>query len=280
MPTPACEVKDGAGSYQTTSSGVNVTPGNTITIHLIDTSADTWSIECIYTDELSSASSVTAALNINNPLRTATFTAPVAGRTYIFRSVVNGGIGPDGRTRSSYSTTFGVYTLTSGGQRVVAINETTEGGSFGWITPINTLIRALSTVTTKIVRYIGDAYSDQRDIQIDSIQTTDATPTNLFTYATTAGRSYYLSGFIEGTTSSLSGRWLYRVEQYYDNQLGTLTARISTPAGGVTELHETSSSLTLVADASSGTIRVRISTGLAATTIRWRGRLFLHEGLP
>lgn len=129
-------------------------------------------------------------------------------------------------------------------------------------------------------RYVGEPKSDQRDIQIASIQTTDATPTDLFTFATTAGRSYYLAGFIEGTTSSLSGRFLYRVEQYFDNVAGTVTARISSPTGGITELHESSGSMTLIADASGTNIRVRISVGLAATTVRWRGRLFLHEGLP
>lgn len=143
MPSPLCEVRDGAGSYQSTTNGVNVTPGNTVTIHLIDSSAETWSIECVYTDDLSVAATVNAGLSINGPARTASFTAPSAGRAYIFRSVVNGGVGPDGRTRSSYTTTFGIYTLTSGGARVLASNETTESdATFGWIKPINSLIRS------------------------------------------------------------------------------------------------------------------------------------------
>lgn len=142
MPSPLCQVKDGSGAYQATANGVDVTPGNTITINLIDTSADSWSIECVYTDELSDAATVTAALTIDSNLRTATFTAPAEGRTYIFRSKVNNGIGPDGKVKSSYSTTFGVYTLTANGYRVVAANETTEGGSFGWVKPVNEIVRA------------------------------------------------------------------------------------------------------------------------------------------
>lgn len=279
MPSPLCEVKDGAGAYQPTTAGVNVTAGNTVTIHLIDSAAGSWSCDCVYTDDLSDLATVNAGLTRNSALRTCTFTAPVAGRTYIFRSVIEGGT-KNGRKHAPYVTTFGIYVTTEGGHRVVAANEQTESGPFGWIKSINALIRGLSVVTTKIVRYIAEPKSDQRDIQIDSIVTTDATPTDLFTFATTAGRSYYLAGFIEGTTSSLAGRWLYRIEQYYDNQSGTLTARISAPTGGVTEIHETSSSLTLVADTNLQSIRVRIATGLAATTVRWRGRLFLHEGLP
>jgi hypothetical protein len=140
MVSPLCEVKDGAGAYQSTADGIDATPGNTITIHLIDSSADTWSIECVYTDDDSDADAVTAALTINQTLRTATFTAPSSGHAYIFRSVVNGGTGPDGRARSSYTTTFGVYTLIND-SRVLAANETTEGGEFGWIAPVNSLIR-------------------------------------------------------------------------------------------------------------------------------------------
>lgn len=143
MPSPACQVKNGAAAYVATTNGVDVTPGNTITINLIDSSADTWSIECVYTDDLSVAATVTASLVINTALRTATFTAPVAGRAYIFRSRVNNGNGPDGKTKSSYTTTFGVFTLASGGNRVMATNETVEGNAtFGWITKFNSFIRA------------------------------------------------------------------------------------------------------------------------------------------
>lgn len=141
MPNPACEVKDGAGAYAATTNGVDVTPGNTVTIHLIDTSADTWSIECVYTDETSDAATVTAGLTIDSNARTATFTAPAAGKAYIFRSRVNNGLGPNGKTQSSYTTTFGIYTLTDDGRRVIAANETTEGGPFGWVATVNDDIR-------------------------------------------------------------------------------------------------------------------------------------------
>ncbi len=147
MASPTCEVKDGAGAYVATISGNDVTPGNTITIKLTDTSARSWSISCITTDELSVAATVTAALTINTVAQTATFTAPVAGRTYRFKSIVNGGIGPDGVAVASYSTTFCVYTLPAGGVRCIAADETTEGdATFGWISRFNGIARG--TVTT------------------------------------------------------------------------------------------------------------------------------------
>lgn len=282
MPSPLCLVKEGAGAFQPTTTGVNVTPNASLTIGLASTDGVySWSLTCVGTDELSVAASVNVGIFVDPVAKTAAVTAPGAvGRTWMFQSVVNGGRDVNGVLQPSYTTTFVISTAMPSGDSVLAANETTERGPFGWIKAVNALIRGLSVVTSKVVRYIGDAFSDQRDIQIDSIVTTDATATNLFTFATTAGRSYYISGFIEGTTTSLAGRWLYRIEQYYENASGTLTARITSPTGGVTELHETSSSITLVADVTGTTLRVRISTGLAATTIRWRGRLFIHEGLP
>lgn len=142
MPSPACQVKDGGGAYSATTNGVNVTPSNTVTINLISSAGvNSWSITCIATDELSSAATVTSSLVIDTVAKTATFTAPVAGRAYLFQSKINGGIGPDGTAQASYTTTFGVYTLT-GGRRVHAVGETFESNAtFGWEADINDLIR-------------------------------------------------------------------------------------------------------------------------------------------
>lgn len=144
MASPACQVKDGAGAYGPTTNGVNVTPTNTVTINLISAAGVTqWSISCIGTDDLSSAATVTAGLTIDSVAKTATFTAPAAGRAYIFQSKVNNGIGADGTADPSLTTTFGIYTLTAGGLRVHAVNETFESHStFGWMADINSLIRS------------------------------------------------------------------------------------------------------------------------------------------
>jgi hypothetical protein len=147
MVSPACEIKEGAGAYQSTDGGFDATPAATITIHLIDSSADSWSISCITTDDTSVAATVTSGLTINTVARTATFTAPVAGKAYRFRSQVNGGIGANGRIDSTLTTTFCVYTLT-GGRRVIAADETTEGdATFGWIVWLNDIIRNPATAT-------------------------------------------------------------------------------------------------------------------------------------
>ncbi len=145
MVSPLVEIKEGAGAYASAVGGFDATPAATITIHLIDSSANSWSLQCITTDDLSSATTVDAALapTINAISRTATFTAPVAGRAYRFRSTVNGGLNRDGKPDSTLSTTFVVYTLTAGSKRVIAADETIEGGStFGWIVPVNALIRS------------------------------------------------------------------------------------------------------------------------------------------
>jgi hypothetical protein len=142
MPSPSCQVKDGAGAYGPTTSGVDVTPANTITINLISSAGvTTWSIACITTDDLNTAATVNASLVIDSVAKTATFTAPVAGSAYRFQSTINGGIDANGVAQTSYSATFCVYTLTAGSRRVGALDETTEGGTSGWSSSINDIIR-------------------------------------------------------------------------------------------------------------------------------------------
>lgn len=216
MVSPLCEVKDGAGAYVSTTDGVDVTPGNTITIHLIDTSADTWSISCVYTDDLSDAATVTSGLTINTVAKTATFTAPSAGRAYIFRSVVNNGVA-NGRNVSSYSTTFGVYTLTSGGFRVLASNETTEGdATFGWISNYNALVRgggSLAGGSDNQVQYNnggtlgGNAgltinESSNRPVMANGLELTDGAYTMIVDGTPTASRTVTLPN----ATTTLVGR--------------------------------------------------------------------------
>lgn len=141
--SPLCEVKNGAAAYASTTSGVDITVGATIVIRLASTvDVTAWSIECVTTDDTSDASAVTASLVIDSTLRTATFTAPAAGKAYRFRSRVNSGIDVNGIARPAYTTTFCVYTLTAAARRVIAADETTEGdATFGWIKWINDLIR-------------------------------------------------------------------------------------------------------------------------------------------
>jgi len=146
MASPTCLVKDGAGAYTATTNGNNVTPANTISIQLASVAGvSAWSISCVYTDELSSAATVTAALTIDNLNKIATYTAPTAGRAYIFQSRINGGIDVNGTVQPALTTTLGIYTLAASGNRVVAANETVEGNpTFGYVATINPALRAVA----------------------------------------------------------------------------------------------------------------------------------------
>lgn len=145
-PSPICTVKDGAGSPQPTTAGyAAVTPGNTVTIALADaTGVDTWSISCIYADETTDPAAITSSLAINASTKTATFTAPIAGKALVFQSRVNNGIF-NGVAQSSYTTTFKVATATPTGLIVAAANETYEHSSiYGWTQVLNTAPRTYS----------------------------------------------------------------------------------------------------------------------------------------
>lgn len=173
MPSPTCQVKDGAGAYVSTTNGVNVTPGNTITIKLTDSSANSWVPSCLTADELSDAATITAALTIDPLANTATFVAPVAGRAYRFQSRVNGGNGPDGKAKSSYTTTFCVYTLNAGGDRCIAPDETVEGNATaGWVAPVNGVIRrqmsaaAFTTLQANVTAAVAYALANPQPIAL------------------------------------------------------------------------------------------------------------------
>lgn len=138
-PDPTCTVQNGGAGTFSTADGVNVTPGNTITIRLVSANGvDSWSCSCVGTDELLDADTITASLTIDGVNKTATFTAPIAGSALIFKSRVTNRLG------TAVETTFGIYTLTVGSQRVFATNETTEGSTaYGWITKNNSVTRAI-----------------------------------------------------------------------------------------------------------------------------------------
>lgn len=147
MPNAACTVRDGAGSAQVTPPYATITPAATATIALADvTGVSTWAISCVYADETTTPATITASLTINSVAKTATFTAPTAGRAMIFQSVVNGGVDANGTTQADYTKTFKVCTLT-GGYAVGAANETTEHhATYGSAGLVNAVIRNLGTI--------------------------------------------------------------------------------------------------------------------------------------
>lgn len=157
MVSPLCEVKDGSGAYGSTAAGVDVTPGHTITIRLADSNVNSWEIQCITTDDTHVAATIQGGLTIDSLNKTASFTAPAAGAALRFRSRVNGGVGADGTIKPTYSTTFCIYTLV-GSNRVVASDETTESGEFGWVAVLNKVVRGASPSFTGTVTFQGDGY--------------------------------------------------------------------------------------------------------------------------
>lgn len=145
MPSsPIVEVKDGAGAFVDTPGGVDVTPGNTISIRLKTPGpVTTWYLEIFGVDEVTAAGPTLVGVNptthqVATPSTVVTFTMPAGvgiGRALIFRSSVDGG-------GAGFITTFGVYTLTTAGDRVGAVGEKFEGDpTFGWIVKLNPLIR-------------------------------------------------------------------------------------------------------------------------------------------
>lgn len=139
--SPICLVRNGSNPFQPTLNGVNVTPGNTISIRLSDVTGVTdWYLEVIGSDELSSFPTLTNVNPVTNRVLDPTFTvtfpmAAYTGRALLFKSTV------EGPTGSMY-TTFTVYTVTNLGRRVAAAGETTEGNaSYGWAAIVNPIIR-------------------------------------------------------------------------------------------------------------------------------------------
>lgn len=145
MPSsPIVEVKDGGGPWVATTGGVDVTPGNTISIRLATPGPVTvWFLEIFGVDEVTASAPTLTGVNlvthqVTTPSTVVTFVMPSGvgiGRALIFRSSVDSG-------GSGFNTTFGIYTLTSFATRVGAVGEKFEGNStFGWVMKLNPLIR-------------------------------------------------------------------------------------------------------------------------------------------
>lgn len=152
MASSLCQVKIGAGSYAAVAGGINVSPGDAITIKLASSAGvgtGDWSISCVSTDETQVAATITALLTVNQTTFEATFTVPSgAGQALIFRSQV--GSDTAGRT------TFGLYTLVSA-MRTGALDEVYEGSSsYGWVTKLNALIRVGQGTKARMLTQFGE----------------------------------------------------------------------------------------------------------------------------
>ena len=144
---PICLIQDGSGPFMPTVGGVNVSPGDTISIKLLDpSSVVTWFLEVIGTDELSSPPTLTnvnpVTHQVTSPGATVTFPFPsVTGRAIGFKSTVTGTGGP-------LENTFGTYSLTPYGYRVGFVTEKFEGNAtHGWAAKLNPIIRTEGVYT-------------------------------------------------------------------------------------------------------------------------------------
>lgn len=142
MPSAIVEIREGAGSWVSADDGVNVAAGSLVSIRLQDSNVTKWQLECFGVDEVTATKPTLSDVNptdqqVTTPATIVTFTVPTGtpGRAFVFRSRVNGG-------GTGLETTFGIFKLTTQGDRVGAAGETREGSrEFGWTTKLNPLIR-------------------------------------------------------------------------------------------------------------------------------------------
>lgn len=139
MASALCEVSVAGGAYQTTENGIDADAGDTVIIRLAsDAGVLAWQLTCTNTDETTSAAAINAAIVYDYVLKTATFTAPAAGKSLLFESTVtSSGAAPTSETLGVFMPVGGV-----GGTRVLAAGMVFEPDSvFGWIQVLNDAIR-------------------------------------------------------------------------------------------------------------------------------------------
>jgi len=156
---PLCVVADGNGPYLPTLNGLNIGPGDTTSIKLTTPSGvSQWFLEIAGTDELVSSPPTLSGVGSGNlvvsPTAVVTFTFPPAGTALLFQSTVTApGV--------SLSTTFGLFSLTTGGYRVAATGMVREGSTtFGWTPIVNAAIRKIGLESTHTFSIAGGETQD------------------------------------------------------------------------------------------------------------------------
>ncbi len=142
-PSPLCEYSVNGSGFVAIDKGINVQPGAAVQVRLATgTGVFAWVFTCYATDDQTTTGAVNALVTVNSLTRVASFTAPAAGTAMLFRSVVNGGVDASGRTDVTLENRFGIYALTTGGRRTLALNETLEGDPvYGWLPRVNDIVR-------------------------------------------------------------------------------------------------------------------------------------------
>lgn len=145
--SPICEVRVGAGPFQPTTDGINITPGASVSVRLASTTdVSDWYLYIAGTDETITSLPALAGVNpltqkVASPSTVVTFTMPSGtGKSLLFNSTTEGVGGPA-------VATFGLYTLSAGGRRVGSTGEMREGSTdHGWVYLVNPIIRSGASV--------------------------------------------------------------------------------------------------------------------------------------
>lgn len=142
--SPLVEVRHGANPFVPLPYGTpfSATAGTPLNIRLVDTAGvTTWDLACVGSDETSTLLTVTRDAP---PAMSATVTPQSgSGRSYVFRSRVNGGRAANGQIDPDLTYTFIVHVLATNSAAVVALNETFESSALhGWTAKVNAAIRA------------------------------------------------------------------------------------------------------------------------------------------
>jgi len=172
MPSPICLINN-----TSTTNGFNATPGDTITISLASkTGVNSWSLTCIGVDDESNSAAITSALQYVSSEGYYTLALDVGftrGQAIIMKSQINNGFDINGTYQNSYTTTFEVYAIGTSGYRLIALNEETQGSSYGWIPSINSLIT--NGISSNITQQFLTSFSSTGKVQCSYIPGIDLT---------------------------------------------------------------------------------------------------------
>ena len=187
--SPACSVADGGAAPQT-SPPLDVTSGNVVTVALVSVAGvSSWGLQLFGQDDKVTPPVVT----VNNTTKVATFTAPAAPWTLIYKSIVNNGTDVNGVVQPSYTTTVGIHSKTANAKRLIASNETAESNtSLGWTQKVNDAARP---ETANVMPWVTADGATHLDFE-QNFSTTDATPFTV-TFTIPPSRSQKFVGMIE-----------------------------------------------------------------------------------